>query len=50
MDMPNYTGKILNPTQRTTGNQGKLGAGEVVLPKEEHTNWFSSDEWSVLKE
>lgn len=36
MSMPNQTGKSpwgLGPTQRTTGNRTKLGAGEVFFPR-----------------
>lgn len=29
----------LNPTQRTTGHWGQLGAGQEVFSREEHTNW-----------
>lgn len=35
----------INTTQRTTGNSQKLGAEEVILPKEQHTNWLSSVTW-----
>ena len=31
--------------KKTTGNGGKLGAGEVALPRREHTNWLPSDKW-----
>lgn len=38
---PTKTGEgpySLNPTQRLTGNQGELGLGEEVLPREGHIN------------
>lgn len=31
------------------GNWGDLGAGEIVFPKEKHTNWLSSAKKSDLK-
>jgi hypothetical protein len=37
----NWTGKSqrgLNPTQRAVDNWGELGVGEVVFPREEHTD------------
>lgn len=39
----------LNPTQRTVGKCIKLGAGEVILPGDEHSNCLSSHKWSALK-
>ena len=39
----------LSSTQSTTGNQGELGAGEAVLPREEHTHQLFSPQMSVLK-
>jgi hypothetical protein len=36
-------------TQRTKGSWRKLGAREVILPREGHTNWLSSAKWSALK-
>lgn len=52
MDMVMWTRKLPqrhNPTQRTISNCGKLGVGEMVLSREEHTNWLSSAKWSALK-
>ena len=52
MDLPNWMGKSpqgLNPMERTVGNRGKVGVGEVVLPSKGHTNWLSSVKWSALK-
>lgn len=34
MDIPKWTGKLpqcLNPKQKTTGDRGKLGAGDEVF-------------------
>lgn len=39
----------LKATQRTKDNQSKLGAREVVLSREEDTNWLFGAKWSVLK-
>lgn len=41
--------QTLNPTQRATGNGIKLGAGEIVLPKEEHSDYLSSVKLSALR-
>lgn len=39
----------LIPTQQTTGNWRKLGAGEVVFSGEAHTNWLPIAKQSALK-
>jgi hypothetical protein len=39
--------RSLNPTQKTTGNQGKLRA--VVFPREKQSHWLSHTKWSGLK-
>lgn len=39
----------LIPTQRTTGDQGKLGVREVVIPREEYTRLISGAKRSALK-
>lgn len=39
----------LNPTQRSISNWVKLGAREMVLPREEHHNWLSGVHQSTLK-
>lgn len=39
----------LSPRQRTTGNEEMLGASEISLPRENHTNWLSITKWTVLK-
>lgn len=52
MDMPKWIGEtpqVFDPTQRTTGNRGKLGVEEVALPTDEHTNELVSDKWSAVK-
>lgn len=52
VDMTKWTEKNpggLNPTKRTPDNWEELGAGEVAVLKEEHTNWPSSAKWSALK-
>lgn len=36
----------LHSTQRTTGNQGMLGAREIVFPREQHTSCLSNTKWS----
>lgn len=36
-------------TQRTRGNHRKQKAGEMALPKEEHTNCLSNAKQSALK-
>lgn len=38
-----------SPTQRSMNNSEELGPWEVVLPREEHTNWFYSTKWTTLK-
>lgn len=46
-DTPSWMGtspRGFNPTQRTMGNWGNLGAGEVILP-----HWLSRVKWSALK-
>ena len=52
MNMAKWMGKRpqgLNPTKNTVDDRGKLGVEEVVLPREEHTNWLSTDKNSSLK-
>lgn len=52
MGMPKWTREslwVFNPTQRTIGTWGKLGA-EVAFPGEGHTNWQSRAKWSTLKQ
>lgn len=36
-------------TQGITRNWIKLGVAKVVLHREEHTNYWTSDKWSTLK-
>lgn len=49
MNILSWTRKIhsLNPTQ-WQGHQGRLWVGEVVLPREEHTDWWPSTKWSAM--
>lgn len=50
--MVKWTGEIplgCNPIQRIAGNQVMLRVGKIVLPKEEHTNWFSNIKQPFLK-
>jgi hypothetical protein len=50
-DRSNWTRKSprgLNPTQRTTGNQGILRAEEIVFPRGEHTKNLSNSKCSTL--
>lgn len=52
VDTPVSWGKSsrgLNPTQRTMSNWVKLGAGEMVLPREEHSNRSSGVHQSTAK-
>lgn len=52
MNMTNWVEKSsqgLSSTERTVSNRGKLGRGEAVLPKAEHTSSSSSTKWSTLK-
>lgn len=37
------------PTQITTGNEGRLRMGEIVFCREEHTNWFPNPKCSALR-
>lgn len=49
-DMPNRMVKspqCLNPRKETIVNQGKMGVREMVMLREERTNWLSK--WSTLK-
>lgn len=41
--------KTTSPQQRTIGNKAMFGAGEIILPMEEHTNQLFSTKWSALK-
>lgn len=34
---------------KTIGNAGMWRAGEIVFPREEHTNWLFNTNWSAPK-
>lgn len=44
----NVGGGLLRP-QKNYGQLRKLRVGEMVSPREEHSNWLSSTKWSSLK-
>lgn len=39
----------LSPTEGTLGKGGELQTGKMTLPTEEHMDWLSGAEQSVLK-
>lgn len=43
------TPQVLDHTQRSIGNWGKLEMEEVAFPREEYTDELASDKWSALK-
>lgn len=48
-DTPNWMGKKAHAaSQRATGNRGQLREGQVILPREECTNWPANTKWPAL--
>lgn len=41
--------KVLSPAHRASDNRAKLGVAVLVIPREEHPQWFPSAKESSLK-